>query len=126
MEENEYHQESVYPESEGEEILGTAAPHSVEFWKSIDPELCPPYVHGFVPSLKQWSRFYVDQIGEPRWDPSRFQDLILPDVPKEVIRSLVNAHQYPEEGVRDQQELKGKGLVVLLHGTPGTGTIQTL
>jgi len=75
--------------------------------------------------VKQWCRFYLDQVGEPQWNSDIFEDLILPDAPKRVIRSLVTAHKYPENGARDQQELKGKGLVVLLHGTPGTGETLT-
>lgn len=95
--------------------------HTVMAWKNIEPMLCPPYVHGFCPSVKQWCRFYIDQISDAQWDRGCFTDLILPDAPKRVIRSLVAAHKYPDNGARDQQELKGKGLVVLLHGTPGTG-----
>ncbi|CCX12160.1 Similar to ATPase family gene 2 protein; acc. no. O60058 [Pyronema omphalodes CBS 100304] len=60
-----------------------------------------------------------------QWIPNPFDNLLLPDDPRKVIRSLVGSHQYPETGARDQQELKGKGLVVLLHGTPGTGKTLT-
>ena len=47
--------------------------------------------------------------------------MILNPTPKKVIKSLVSSHEFPDTAARDQQELKGKGLVMLLHGTPGTG-----
>ncbi|KIJ46721.1 hypothetical protein M422DRAFT_66719 [Sphaerobolus stellatus SS14] len=125
-EENSAYRPELYEWNEQEEEVFDMLPaHSIEFWKSVDPQLCPPYVHGYCPSIKQWCRFYIDRLEEPRWNPDSFDDLILPDAPKRVIRSLVRAHQYPEESIRDQQELKGKGLVVLLHGTPGTGKTLT-
>ncbi|KAF9460015.1 P-loop containing nucleoside triphosphate hydrolase protein [Collybia nuda] len=130
MEENGYYDPLLFDleeedTKEPEENSFKPPGHVVMAWKNIDPALCPPYVHGFCPSVKQWCRFYIDRISEAQWDKDCFEDLILPDAPKHVIRSLVTAHNYPDNGARDQQELKGKGLVVLLHGTPGTGKTLT-
>jgi ATP-dependent 26S proteasome regulatory subunit len=36
----------------------------------------------------------------------------------------VTSHRYPED-VRNQTEQKGKGLVILLHGSPGSGKTLT-
>jgi SpoVK/Ycf46/Vps4 family AAA+-type ATPase len=39
---------------------------------------------------------------------------------------LVSSHRFPDpENIRDQGELKGKGLVILLHGAPGSGKTLT-
>ncbi|KAF8252031.1 hypothetical protein K440DRAFT_646973 [Wilcoxina mikolae CBS 423.85] len=98
------------------------APHCTKpNWKDDDPILCPPYVHGFFPRMKQWARFFVDEIEPPSWNTKAFdKNLILPDTQKKVIRSLVGSHQFPADDARNQNESKGKGLVILLHGSPGT------
>lgn len=99
--------------------------HTARFWPLDDPLLSPPHVPGFFLSLKRWCYFYIDMLEDIQWIPNPFDNLLLSDDPRKVIRSLVGSHQYPETGARDQQELKGKGLVVLLHGTPGTGKTLT-
>jgi len=99
--------------------------HTHMFWPAVDPLLCPPYVDGFSPSLKQWCRFTIDLISDPKWKENAFDRLILNPAPKRVIKSLVSAHEFPESAARDHQDSKGKGLVVLLHGTPGTGKTLT-
>jgi SpoVK/Ycf46/Vps4 family AAA+-type ATPase len=50
--------------------------------------------------------------------------LILPDAQRRLIRSLVTSHRYPDHA-RDEASLKGKGLIMLLHGTPGSGKTLT-
>lgn len=100
--------------------------HTCIFWQAEDPLLCPSYVYGFSPSLKQWCKFSIDQIEDPRWVENAFEKVILNPAPKSVIKGLVTAHEFPGTAVRDQSELKGKGLVFLLHGTPGTGISSIL
>lgn len=50
--------------------------------------------------------------------------LILPNTQKRILRALVHSHVFPEQA-RDEWGLKGKGLIILLHGTPGTGKTLT-
>jgi len=45
----------------------------------------------------------------------------MPPDSKRLIKGLVSAHEFPDDGTKAQQDLKGRGLVMLLHGTPGTG-----
>ncbi|KAF4946772.1 hypothetical protein FGADI_10976 [Fusarium gaditjirri] len=52
--------------------------------------------------------------------PNAWSSLILDQEQKQVLRALVMSHKHPEKP-RNQSEQKGKGLVVLLHGTPGSG-----
>lgn len=80
------------------------------------------------------------------WDKNMFTDLILAQPQKELLSSLVLSHSPapPEEtqdkaskgkeeisiqsdlpNSRDLTETKGKGLVVVLHGPPGTGKTMT-
>jgi SpoVK/Ycf46/Vps4 family AAA+-type ATPase len=84
--------------------------------------LCPPFAYGYQPSEKVWGRFYIDQLEDAGWRDDAFDSLILPPVRKQIVRSLVNSHRFPEpEFIRDEGELKGKGLVILLLGAPGSG-----
>lgn len=91
------------------------------FWLDNDPSLCPPFSLGYSPSLKKWARFYVDRIEPAGWNEKALDALVLPDARKKMVRSLVGSHQFQRNNARDQSGSKGKGLVVLLHGAPGTG-----
>jgi hypothetical protein len=90
----------------------------------IDPMLCPPFVLGFSLGTKKWCRFFVTQIKPPQWVPDAFDHLVLPTDQKRIIRSLIDSHAFPGRA-RDTVQLKGKGLVILLHGTPGSGKTLT-
>jgi hypothetical protein len=86
--------------------------------------LCPPYVFGHSLSMRCWCKFYINQLTAVDWRKNSFRDLLLPDEQKKVIRSLVSSHLFPTETI-DEAKLKGKVLVVVLHGTPGTGKTLT-
>ncbi|KAF4339896.1 TOB3 (member of AAA-ATPase family) [Fusarium beomiforme] len=87
-----------------------------------DPELllCPPYLLGYSMNRKEWCRYLVDNLKDVYWKDDAWSSLILEKQQKMVLRALVMSHKHPER-VRNQSEQKGKGLVVLLHGTPGSG-----
>ena len=90
----------------------------------LDPVLCPSFVYGFSLQRKVWCKFYIDNLEEISWKPTPMDSLILPDRQKRILTALVSSHQFPEE-TREEAELKGKGLVVLLHGSPGSGKTLT-
>ncbi|KAJ5159958.1 ATPase AAA-type core [Penicillium canariense] len=92
--------------------------------QETDPLLCPPYQYGFSIARKEWARFLVDCLTEVRWEKDVWDSLIVGGRPKLVLQSLVTSHAYPEDA-RDQMRQKGKGLVVLLYGTPGSGKTLT-
>ena len=85
-----------------------------------EPLLCPPYAIGYSISRKDWCRFLVGKISPVRWKENVWDSLILNQDQKLILRGLVTSHQYPDNA-RNQPEQKGKGLVILLHGTPGSG-----
>jgi hypothetical protein len=87
---------------------------------NLDPILCPSFVYGFSLQRKIWCRFFIDCITPVQWKPSPMKNLILPQRQKSILMALTASHQFPI-GVREQIEQKGKGLVILLHGTPGSG-----
>ncbi|KAK9771657.1 putative P-loop containing nucleoside triphosphate hydrolase protein [Seiridium cardinale] len=78
---------------------------------------------------------FSDQVGVARAEPepllclpftieNAWESLILDDEQKNMVQALVSSHQYPEDA-RNQAEQKGKGLVILLHGSPGSGKTLT-
>jgi SpoVK/Ycf46/Vps4 family AAA+-type ATPase len=89
-----------------------------------DRLLCPPFVFGYSVSRKEWCRFYVDNIGETTWKKDAFKSLILPEKQLNIINALVSSHNFPDDA-RNESEQKGKGLVALLHGPPGSGKTLT-
>jgi hypothetical protein len=92
--------------------------------KDLDPRLCPSYVYGFSFEKKEWCKFFVDCLSEINWKKDALDSLILPAPQKRLLQGLVTGHKFPDQA-RDQTGLKGKGLVVLLHGAPGSGKTLT-
>ncbi|KAI1433728.1 P-loop containing nucleoside triphosphate hydrolase protein [Xylaria sp. CBS 124048] len=95
--------------------------------KLADPKpwLCPPFTLGYSLGRQQWAHLLVDKIHDAEWKPSTWDALILPEKQKGLLRSLVVSHQY-SENPRDRSPQKGRGLVILSHGTPGTGKTLTV
>lgn len=91
---------------------------------AIEPVLCPPYALGYSLSRKDWCRFFLDNMKEVQWKEDIWDALILNHKQKLVLQALVTSHWFPDNP-RDQPEQKGKGLVILLHGTPGSGKTLT-
>ncbi|KAJ0376892.1 hypothetical protein COL26b_004948 [Colletotrichum chrysophilum] len=89
-----------------------------------DPLTCPPFVFGFALSRKVWCHLFLDHLSPIKWVDNAWNSLILEEDQKLVIQALVASHAYPDNP-RNQPEQKGKGLVVLLHGTPGSGKTLT-
>ena len=88
--------------------------------------LCPPYALGYSLARKDWCRFYVDHISDISWDKSAMASLVLQEQRKSVLEALVLSHAFPDSStVRDDARQKGKGLVILLHGSPGSGKTLT-
>jgi hypothetical protein len=76
----------------------------------------------------------VDNIRPIRWNKEAYERLVLPNKIKDLVKSLVmlrsSKQGSKERGMLDkmQDDLiagKGKGLVMLLHGGPGTGKTLT-
>ncbi|KAK0649225.1 P-loop containing nucleoside triphosphate hydrolase protein, partial [Cercophora newfieldiana] len=85
-----------------------------------DPVTCPPYVIGYSPRQKTWCRYFVDNLSEIEWKADPWDSLLLQDRHKRALKVLVESQPLPENPY-DEEQQKGKGLVVLLHGPHGTG-----
>jgi SpoVK/Ycf46/Vps4 family AAA+-type ATPase len=69
----------------------------------------------------------VEHIRDIGWNKEAFDNrLVLEDRKKELIKALVTCHVGRKNEVHtDFMEGKGKGLIILLHGGPGTGKTLT-
>ncbi|KAM0424533.1 hypothetical protein ACHAPT_010249 [Fusarium lateritium] len=86
--------------------------------------LLPATIYGFGFHDKTWRKLAVEHIVPIAWNKRAFDLLVLPASSKEVLAALVTNHttnMQPAEVVRSQ----GGGMVILLHGGPGTGKTFT-
>ncbi|KAI9765879.1 MAG: hypothetical protein M1839_005295, partial [Geoglossum umbratile] len=94
--------------------------------KGEDLLLCSPTVLGFSFSNKLWLEFAVAHIRDIVWDLSLFENLVLPDKQKNIIRALAESQKIEaDKPFDDFIKGKGQGLVILLHGPAGVGKTLT-
>ncbi|KAK4937049.1 hypothetical protein LTR10_022235 [Elasticomyces elasticus] len=86
--------------------------------------LVPRETLGYNLRLKRWIDLNVDRISEVEWNVEAFQSLVLERKAKELIEALVSK-QIAAEKATDLIVGKGNGLLLLLHGGPGTGKTLT-
>ncbi|KIM98276.1 hypothetical protein OIDMADRAFT_167104 [Oidiodendron maius Zn] len=96
--------------------------------------LMPSNIHGFVIQDKKWVNLWVANVGDVSWNKEAFRRLVLPPKTKDLIKALVMVRA-SKQGKRQAVDLpikrddiiasKGNGLIVLLHGGPGTGKTLT-
>ncbi len=67
---------------------------------------------------------HVDWIDEIIWNKQAFQDLVVDEETKELVQALVTK-QLVAQNSTDSISGKGNGLIILLHGAPGTGKTFT-
>ncbi|CEJ58536.1 hypothetical protein PMG11_07190 [Penicillium brasilianum] len=107
---------------------------SVKAYDGPAKYLKEPYHRFYDPGMADWPGVWLPytELGRVVVDRKLFQQeqisnadsLIVGDRQKLVLQSLVTSHLYPDDA-RDQMRQKGKGLVVLLYGTPGSGKTLT-
>jgi SpoVK/Ycf46/Vps4 family AAA+-type ATPase len=66
----------------------------------------------------------VDNFREVKWNKQSFKHLVIESESKELVHALVTNQIAREQGT-DIVESKGNGLIILLHGGPGTGKTLT-
>jgi hypothetical protein len=82
-------------------------------------------IFGFSLTRKSWGKFDMDFCEDVCYNQHAFSKLVLPQQQKDLIRSLVTTHEKGKLGFDDIIEGKGKGMTMLLHGTPGVGKTLT-
>ncbi|KAF2113908.1 P-loop containing nucleoside triphosphate hydrolase protein [Lophiotrema nucula] len=89
--------------------------------------LLPATIKGFGFHNKKWSTLLVEHIRDVNWNTEAFDKrLVLHEEKKELIRAVVTVHIGKDNTIKtDFMEGKGEGLIILLHGGPGTGKTLT-
>ncbi|KAJ6499691.1 P-loop containing nucleoside triphosphate hydrolase protein [Mycena vitilis] len=83
-------------------------------------------LRGFSFAEKQWFQLFIDNFSEIEWNEASFDRLVLPEASKTLVRALVSSHLRTEESKFDDIiKGKGRGLVTVLHGSPGVGKTLT-
>ncbi|KAH7341493.1 hypothetical protein B0J17DRAFT_646777 [Rhizoctonia solani] len=92
-----------------------------------DIALLPPTLHGWSFVAKKWGEILVEHLSPVPFQPHIFNHLVLREDYKNLIRSLVDAHAGKGDAalLTDVVTGKGGGLVIVLHGKPGTGKTLT-
>ncbi|RIA85703.1 AAA family ATPase [Glomus cerebriforme] len=83
--------------------------------------MCAPSLYGFSFITKKWGQLYVDSLDEVTFDDNAFDLLVMDQMKKDLISSLVTSKY---KGV-DLINGKGGGCIFLLHGPPGVGKTLT-
>ncbi|KAI0971618.1 hypothetical protein F4678DRAFT_431330 [Xylaria arbuscula] len=86
--------------------------------------LLPPLIKGYNLKKKKWLDLRVDRISEVIWNKEAFESLVLDRKTKRLIQALIS-NQLEAEKATDLISGKGNGLILLLHGGPGTGKTLT-
>ena len=102
-----------------EEELGADDPPDDKFRYVL-----PPIIKGFNLRRKKWLDLKVDQLSDVQWKKTAFKTLVLESRTKDLIQALVSK-QLSIEKATDLIADKGNGLILLLHGGPGTGKTLT-
>ncbi|KAH7144376.1 hypothetical protein B0J13DRAFT_43347 [Dactylonectria estremocensis] len=99
-------------------------------WMETRPEdsnlaCLPSTILGFDFSKKTWRELRVDSITHVTWNKAAFKQLVAPEETKELVMAMVTEHGQWSSATIDIIEGKGQGLLMLLHGGPGTGKTLT-
>jgi predicted nucleotidyltransferase len=87
--------------------------------------ICHTQIFGFSLTDKRWCAFDIDLIQDVEYSGSAFNTLLLPTDLKATLLSLVEVHTNKSLQFGDLVHDKGKGMIFLLHGEPGTGKTLT-
>jgi flagellar biosynthesis GTPase FlhF len=126
-------------------------PHSAVQLDEAYLLIMPPHIHGFSFKKKNWRKVFrclyqknltyhfldsllIENIRPVEWNKAAFDRLVLPTKVKDMVKSLVMVRAATRESkhrqllARMRDDIisgKGNGLIMLLHGDPGTGKTLT-
>ncbi|KAF6788775.1 AAA family ATPase [Colletotrichum sojae] len=86
--------------------------------------MAPLSMKGFNLKTKKWVDLSIDRFAEVQWNTGAFQSLVLHGKTKRLIQALIS-NQIEAELATDIISGKGNGIIMLLHGGPGTGKTLT-
>ena len=77
---------------------------------------CWPALVGFSFSAKAWGHVLVSGLEPIRFQDQAFEQLVLSEERKQLIRALIRFGGSGEDGTQDIVEGKSGGTIILLHG----------
>lgn len=92
--------------------------------------ICVPWVRGFVLKEKKWYQLSVDAVQDISWNDS-FSNLVLPHQEKDLLLAFAESKIRETAGESavtvfdDFVDGKGRGVIILLSGSPGVGKTLT-
>ncbi|KAK8250829.1 P-loop containing nucleoside triphosphate hydrolase protein [Phyllosticta capitalensis] len=86
--------------------------------------LLPPNTFGYFMRERKWHNIMIENMSEVCWDKDAFKSLVMDSSTKELIMALVTSQIEPSQAT-ELMSNKGNGLIILLHGGPGTGKTLT-
>lgn len=87
--------------------------------------ICTGVVFGFCFSNKRWGGFAMSRLRDVRWNARAFQDLVMDAATKTLVHSMVKQHSSHDDTFDDIISGKGKGIICLFSGPPGSGKTLT-
>lgn len=110
-------------------------PWRLSFRRNDKPEedeflIMPTKLPGYDFLEKEWVNLSVSNIKSIRWNKQPYEDLVLPEGTKHLVKALVTIRassikKKKEDANFDIISGKGNGLIMLFHGSPGTGKTLT-
>lgn len=87
--------------------------------------LCSASLKGYSLRNKKWLTFSVGSVLDIEFNESAFESLVLPQDHKQLILALVESQVQHKDSFDDVIQGKGKGMIMLLSGSPGVGKTLT-
>ncbi|KAF4497993.1 TOB3 (member of AAA-ATPase family) [Fusarium agapanthi] len=79
----------------------------------------------FCLKTKEWGLFDIELVQDVVWNSTAFDQLVLPHDYKRIIQAFVGAQMSGLDNFDDVIKGKGRGIIMLLSGEPGTGKTLT-
>ncbi|KAF4819051.1 ATP-dependent zinc metalloprotease FTSH 8 [Colletotrichum tropicale] len=87
---------------------------------------CVPMVRGYALKTKRWIKLAVDSVRDINFNDKAFDSLVLPENYKKLLKAFVQSQLRFKNDFDDFVSGKGKGIIILLSGRPGTGKTLTV
>ncbi|KAF7337590.1 AAA family ATPase [Mycena sanguinolenta] len=116
----------LFPQERAASKARLAAQKSVRDFTEEECLLATNILRGFSFSEKRWFLLFIENFSEVEWNQASFDRLVLPEESKNLLLALVSSHlRGDNSGFDDIIKGKGRGLVILLHGSRGMGKTLT-
>ncbi|KAK0743541.1 P-loop containing nucleoside triphosphate hydrolase protein [Schizothecium vesticola] len=87
--------------------------------------ICTPVILGFCFGNKKWGGFGLSRLRDVTWNDQVFHDLVLAKPSKTLVHAMVKQQTSEDSEFDDIISGKGKGIVCLFSGPPGSGKTLT-